>query len=366
MKKRILLPLLLLAALGFFDGSLRAAGTNFFSTYPNTDTLLDTDLFILERPGVHTYNITKAQLPGALGLGSAAFTSSSDYAVAGSPQTVANTTSNLVFGNALTQINTTSNSLQSQITSGGVTLTQLNTTSNSVYGNAVTQINATSNTLAGVDATKADAATTITLNGTANQITSSAGAQSLAANRAWTFSLPNVLIAPGTFSATTSITNGGVYYGNGAGLTNVPAGGVTGLLDATGLGAGQIPYTGSTTNLLGSTNNVEFEAVLAPTSNATNYSADFLGPRKLEIFSANTNANITFANAGTNHAIDLYINALTSTVPCVVTFPAHIRLNHYASLTVSNTTAGYYHIDFFNGTDPTNAVVTGGDYYQIQ
>ncbi len=51
--------------------------------------------------------------------------------------TLVNTSSNLVYGNGVTQINTTSNLLN----------TQINTSSNLTYGNAVTQINTTSNLL---------------------------------------------------------------------------------------------------------------------------------------------------------------------------------------------------------------------------
>lgn len=50
---------------------------------------------------------------------------------------------------------------------------------------------------------------TVTIAGTANQITSSAGAQDLTANRTWTLSLPDPLVAPG------------VITGNGSGITNI-------------------------------------------------------------------------------------------------------------------------------------------------
>lgn len=45
-------------------------------------------------------------------------------------------------------------------------------------------------------------ATTLTIAGTANQITSSAGAQDLTANRAWTLSLPSLVLFPGNASTT--------------------------------------------------------------------------------------------------------------------------------------------------------------------
>lgn len=65
-------------------------------------------------------------------------------------------------------------------------------------------------------------ATTLTIAGTANQITSSAGAQSLAANRTWTLSLPNTVIFPIAFNSTygtttyassTALTAGNLYAG---------------------------------------------------------------------------------------------------------------------------------------------------------
>lgn len=49
--------------------------------------------------------------------------------------------------------------------------------------------------------TPANQATTITVAGTANQITSSAGAQDLSANRTWTLSLPNHVIFPSSYQA---------------------------------------------------------------------------------------------------------------------------------------------------------------------
>lgn len=56
----------------------------------------------------------------------------------------------------------------------------------------------------------AASATTITIAGTANQITSSAGAQDLSANRTATLSLPSTLVAPGTFAVTALQTSHGV------------------------------------------------------------------------------------------------------------------------------------------------------------
>lgn len=121
-----------------------------------------------------------------------------------------------------------------------------------------------------------------------------------------------------------------------------------------------------TLNGSGWTNLQHPESVLAPTSNATNYTVDFAATRKQRIHTANTNVNITFANLATNKEVDLYVSAFTSSVPATVTFPAHIVQNHFISLTITNGQAGYFHLDVWDGTDPTNVVVTGGDYYQRQ
>lgn len=55
--------------------------------------------------------------------------------------------------------------------------------------------------------TPASNATTLTINGTANEITSSAGAQDLSANRTWTLSLPTHVIQPSFFATGASTTN---------------------------------------------------------------------------------------------------------------------------------------------------------------
>ncbi len=57
-------------------------------------------------------------------------------------------------------------------------------------------------------------ATTITVNGTANQITSSAGAQDLSANRTWTLSLPSPIVPPGQINM---LNDTAIEYGGGSG-----------------------------------------------------------------------------------------------------------------------------------------------------
>lgn len=67
-------------------------------------------------------------------------------------------------------------------------------------------------------------ATTITVAGTANQITSSAGAQSLAANRTWTLSFPNLVVFPSNASTTLfSTTYASSTQWRGGGLSDCDA-----------------------------------------------------------------------------------------------------------------------------------------------
>jgi len=58
----------------------------------------------------------------------------------------------------------------------------------------------------------------LTINGTANQLTSSAGAQDLSTDRTWTLSLPSLVIFPGQAS-TTQLSAGRAYFGSTATTT---------------------------------------------------------------------------------------------------------------------------------------------------
>lgn len=73
-------------------------------------------------------------------------------------------------------------------------------------------------------AARALAATTITIEGTPNQITSSAGAQDLSSNRTVTLSFPNSVEFPGNVNVASNITAGS-FSGDGSGLTNLPSAG---------------------------------------------------------------------------------------------------------------------------------------------
>lgn len=65
-----------------------------------------------------------------------------------------------------------------------------------------------------VDSSIALSATTITVAGTANQITSSAGAQDLTANRTWTLSIPSPFVI--SLASTTQLSAGGAFFGQTA------------------------------------------------------------------------------------------------------------------------------------------------------
>jgi len=121
---------------------------------------------------------------------------------------------------------------------------------------------------------------TITINGTANQITSSAGAQALNANRTWTLSLPNNLSING-------VTNAGQYYGDASGLTNIPYGKVftstNGIFTATANPDGSTNWTFTLTNLAG----------LASGSSLTTNANQFLGiPLSIVTDSKQTNNHL--------------------------------------------------------------------------
>lgn len=139
-------------------------------------------------------------------------------------------------------------------------------------------------------------------------------------------------------------------------------------VDGSALKASQYTATGSATNLIstqngnGWTNLTYTSATLAPASNQTNYILDFSFADKIYVHSANTNAHFTFTNISTNRQFDLYVVGITSSVPCNVDFPLHVRHNHYWNLTATNGQEQIYHIEARGGVDATNVGVFGGDY----
>jgi hypothetical protein len=96
----------LLCCLLFAGHSSLAAGTNFFSTYPNNGSPGASDLFIMQQTDGTTFNLTRAQLPDAIGLGTAAFTASGAYDTAGAGTTAATAATNGLGGAAFKNTNT--------------------------------------------------------------------------------------------------------------------------------------------------------------------------------------------------------------------------------------------------------------------
>jgi hypothetical protein len=125
-------------------------------------------------------------------------------------------------------------------------------------------------------------ATTVTVAGTANQITSSAGAQDLSANRTWTLSFPSVLILPGSLNVPGNQTNQGNFSlfgvqtnfsdlyirGNGFMGGNLLAT-TNQLIDGSALKASQFVATDGSTNFVSTQNGLQ----LTNTFHFTNYLA---------------------------------------------------------------------------------------------
>lgn len=114
------------------------------------------------------------------------------------PQTYGNSTS------------TTIGFLQGLISNGSTTISSLS--SGLVGANNGLLYSFASSTLFGY--TPLNPTRQITVAGTANQITSSAGAQDLSADRTWTLSLPNHVIFPSSFQATLSTTTNATTTGS--------------------------------------------------------------------------------------------------------------------------------------------------------
>jgi hypothetical protein len=167
----------------------------------------------------------------------------------------------------------------------------------------------------------ASASTTITVAGTANEITSSAGAQDLSANRTWTLSLPAALtftgktITGGTYSSPSiaklaNLTSNGVVYTSGGDgtlsvdtATHYKAGGTDVALADGGTNAslvadlGAIVYsTGSALGLLASTATAS-KMLLSGSSAAPTWSTSTIPT------SAGATANKHLISDGTNYVL---------------------------------------------------------------
>lgn len=157
-------------------------------------------------------------------------------------------------------------------------------------------------------------------------------------------------------------SNGDGFFSKGLFVGGIPVPNTNQLIGTSGLHGDSWAYLDHGTNLT-STNMFFTTEILSPTSNATNYLLDFQSSDKKVIHSANTNANCIFSNIGTNRQFDLFVYAITSSVNCNVTFPAHVIHNNGWTLTCSNATMQTFHFEAHTGVDPTNVTVTGGDYY---
>jgi len=128
------------------------------------------------------------------------------------------------------------------------------------------------------------------------------------------------------------------FIGNGGGLTNIENGSITNTW-----------------------------AILGPTSQQTNYNVTvYPNGFKYVIFSANTNCQITFVGApgaGTlaGSGASVFINAVSSSVPCVVTTVAsslltNVNLNPY----VTNGFGQWFNFEFTDASTTNVTVIAGG------
>ena len=100
-------------------------------------------------------------------------------------------------------------------------------------------------TSADVDSSIVPSTRTLTVAGTANQLTSSAGAQDLTANRTWTLSLPSHVIFPSSFTAALATTTNATST-NFTITGNAIIEPLTSALVLTGSGGALAEYTGTT------------------------------------------------------------------------------------------------------------------------
>ncbi|HXT10388.1 MAG TPA: hypothetical protein VN873_02410 [Candidatus Angelobacter sp.] len=190
---------------------------------------------------------------------------------------------------------------------------------------------------------------------------------------------PVTVFTNGSLNIGGAMTNNFGFFGNGAGLTNLQGSNVLGVVPINTLqtnqyayfdGSGGITNVSSTidgrwwTNIFG-TNMVLDTAVLAPISNATNYTATLrsgtVGMQTL--YGANTNANISLV--GTNLSDverSVFINNFTSSVNCNLTFTFVAATNQNFSAVVSNGWGAIF--NFWNADSfGTNVLVSDAGRY---
>lgn len=123
----------------------------------------------------------------------------------------------------------------------GTTCTNQVATALSVSGAAT----CTTITSAYVDSSIVPSTRTLTVAGTANQITSSAGAQDLSANRTWTLALPSHVIFPTSYQASIGTTTNATST-NMTVTGNIILSQITSAIVLTGSGGAVAEYTGAT------------------------------------------------------------------------------------------------------------------------
>lgn len=136
----------------------------------------------------------------------------------------------------------------------------------------------------------------------------------------------------------------------------------------TGTGNSVLSSGGTQTNGIHVNPMISMAAIYSTVTNAatsvTNYTVTFTSQPFQLINTANTNANVSFSGIAVGQSVTLLVNAITSSVPCVVKWPSLVVTNGGMVLTVTNGTARMYNLMAFGGTDATNVFVTAGDYYK--
>ena len=164
---------------------------------------------------------------------------------------------------------------------------------------------------------------TLTIAGTANQITSSAGAQDLSADRTWTLSLPSHVVFPGNFQATnattTNATTTSSFYSSNKTFLET----ITSAIALTGADGLVAEYTGTTcTNQF-----VRVLSALGVATCATVGTADVAG---LDI-SDDTNLTVTWPVILTGDALS-FGGLSTSSAAIIGNLPYYSGVNTFANV----------------------------------